>query len=196
MIVKSGDTTLATRDFAAGQQEVVSVEGIAAKLRAGDNQLRISLSGDNQMPYVLNVSYRSRQPASDPRCAVRLTTTLNKQTVKAGQTVSLSANLSNNTPTGQPMTIAILGLPAGLEPRTSQLDDLKKAGKIDYYETRPREIICYWRALAPERKVQLHVDLIAEIPGKFTGPASRAYLYYTAEQKQWTPPLAIEITRE
>ena len=34
------------------------------------------------------------------------------------------------------MTVAILGLPAGLQPRADQLEELKQAGTIDYYETR------------------------------------------------------------
>ena len=93
------------------------------------------------------------------------------------------------------MTLAVLGLPAGLEPRTEQLDDLKKAKTIDYYELRPREVILYWRALAPRRAIPLNLDLIAEIPGQFTGPASRAYLYYTPERKHWVEPLKVEIYR-
>ena len=68
---------------------------------------------------------------------MRLTTKLAKPEVKAGETVALAAELTNATDQGQPMTVAILGLPAGLEPRPDQLEELKKAGTIDYYETRP-----------------------------------------------------------
>ncbi len=57
-------------------------------------------------------------------------------------------------------------------------------------------MICYWRSLAPNRKIEVKLDLIAKIPGSYTGPASRAYLYYTAEQKQWANPLKVEIGRE
>ena len=38
------------------------------------------------------------------------------------------------------------------------------------------------------------ISLIATIPGTYTGPASRAYLYYTDEHKIWTDGLAVEIT--
>jgi hypothetical protein len=31
------------------------------------------------------------------------------------------------------------------------------------------------------------------VPGEYRGPASRAYLYYNADQKCWIDPLAIEI---
>ncbi len=94
------------------------------------------------------------------------------------------------------MTMSILGLPAGLQPRADQLEELKKAGTFDYYETRAREVICYWRSLAPEQKISIKLDLVAEWPGNYTAPASRAYLYYTAEQKQWIEPLSIQITHE
>src|SRR5439155_26530826 len=125
-------------------EAVIRIDGLAAKLEPGENHLTIGLTGENQMPYALDVSYRSFTGASDPACSVRLSTKLASATVKAGETVSLEAELSNATDRPQPMTVAILGLPAGLEPRTKQLDDLKKSGAIDYYETRPREIICYW----------------------------------------------------
>jgi hypothetical protein len=115
--------------------------------------------------------------------------------VSAGETVALEAELVNKTEQGQPMTVAILGLPAGLQPRPDQLEELKEAGTIDYYETRAREVICYWRSLAPNKRVPLQLDLVAEWPGKYTGPASRAYLYYTAEQKHWAAPLHVEIAK-
>ncbi|MEE8451007.1 MAG: hypothetical protein V3R99_03800, partial [Thermoguttaceae bacterium] len=89
----------------------------------------------------------------------------------------------------------ILGLPAGLEARPDQLEELKKAGTLDYYETRAREVICYWRCLKPKQTIDIKLDLVAAIPGQYIGPASRAYLYYTAEQKQWCDPLQIEIAR-
>ena len=57
-------------------------------------------------------------------------------------------------------------------------------------------MIFYWRSLAPKKQIALKLDLVAAVPGKYVGPASRAYLYYTAEHKQWCDPLAVEITRE
>jgi uncharacterized membrane protein len=183
------------KEFTAGQQETISLGGLEAQLKSGDNSLTISLSGDNKMPYALDVSYRTLLPESDEKCPIRLKTSLAKKEVKAGETVALSAEVSNSTDQGQPMTIAILGLPAGLEPRADQLEELKKAGTIDYYETRSREVIFYWRSMAPKKQIALKLDLIAAVPGKYTAPASRAYLYYTPEQKQWTEPLAVEISR-
>ena len=97
------------------------------------------------------------------------------------------------------MTVAIVGLPAGLEAQQQQLDALKEKGTFDFYELRGRELVFYWRSLAPEGigddKVAFELDLVAEIPGQYSGPASRAYLYYTAEEKAWQAPLEISIAR-
>ncbi len=195
LIVRRDDVTLDEHPFGAGQQETIVIEGLEANLRSGENRLTVDLTGDNHMPYALDVSYRTEKPPSDADCPVRLTTKLETEKVKAGETVALDAKLTNTSDNGQPMTVAILGLPAGLEPRAEQLQELKKAGTIDYYETRAREVICYWRSLAPKKEVTVKLDLIAAVPGKYTAPASRAYLYYTAEQKQWVEPLKVEIVR-
>jgi alpha-2-macroglobulin-like protein len=69
-----------------------------------------------------------------------------------------------------------------------------EAGEISFFELRGRELVLYWRDMKPGAKIDLTIDLIAEIPGEFRGPASRAYLYYTADYKHWIEPLAITIT--
>ena len=196
LTLKRDNKVVGSQDFAAGEESTISVDGIAAKLEPGKNELKITLSGDNEMPYTLNISYRSRTPASHEACPLQLETKLAAAKVKAGETVALTAKLTNTKDEGLPMSMAIIGLPAGLQPRVDQLEELKKADKFDYFELNAREIICYWRDLPPKAQVDLKLDLVAEIPGQYVGPASRTYLYYTAEQKQWIEPLSIEITQE
>jgi hypothetical protein len=60
-----------------------------------------------------------------------------------------------------------------------------KGRVIDFYEIRGREVILYWREIAPKKEYKVPISLIAKIPGEFTAPASRAYLYYTDEFKKW-----------
>ena len=64
---------------------------------------------------------------------------------------------------------------------------------MSYWETRGRELILYWRGMAPRQKVALGVDLIAEVPGEYRGPASRAYLYYDADHKHWVEPVSVKV---
>lgn len=93
------------------------------------------------------------------------------------------------------MTIARVGIPGGLVFQTWQLKELRDRGVIDFYETRPREVILYWRALAPSAKKDVDLDLLAQSAGVYEAPATSAYLYYTAEDKAWTAPLKITVER-
>ena len=93
------------------------------------------------------------------------------------------------------LSVAIIGIPAGMKVPTDmkQLTDLREKGKIAYFETRGRELVLYWRELAPKQKIELTVDLVCDVPGTYRGPASRAYLYYDADHKHWVEPLAAKI---
>jgi len=196
LIVSRDDSEIGRVKFAKGTRNAIALAGLAEKLQPGDNKLTLKLTEENKLPYTVSVEYRSRLPASRDECPLRLTTKLDGENVAAGEMVALLAKLINTSDQGQPMTIAILGIPGGTRVRADQLEELKKSGTIDYFETRPREVICYWRGLRPKQEIDLRLDLVAEIPGRYTAPASRAYLYYTAEQKQWVDPVAVEITRE
>jgi uncharacterized protein YfaS (alpha-2-macroglobulin family) len=100
------------------------------------------------------------------------------------------------------MAVAIVGLPAGLKlpDDFAQLKDLArlrddgtKPGRIGAFEVRGRELILYWRDLAPDAVIDLDIDVRALVPGVYHGPASRAYLYYNPDVKSWTAPLAATI---
>ena len=40
----------------------------------------------------------------------------------------------------------------------------------------------------------LPISVVAAIPGSYTAPASRAYEYYTDENKRWVDGTKVEIT--
>src|SRR4029079_2456809 len=91
------------------------------------------------------IEYRSAQPQSSPRTKVSVTTQLLKTQAKMGDGVTLRAHVENTTAGGIPMTLARVGLPGGMVFQTWQLKELRDKGVIDFYETRPREVILYWR---------------------------------------------------
>ncbi len=184
------------RSFVGGVRQAIEIDGVAESFQPGSNELKLELTDDNSMSFSLEVSYRTRRPVSS-ECPLQLSTRLSNDELKAGDVARLHVELSNTSAKGQPMTVAIVGIPAGLEVRADQLKELQEAGLFDYYEMDAREVVCYWRSLGPdvrdEQKIAFDLELIAEIPGKYEGPASRTYLYYTAEQKHWVDPLQVEI---
>jgi hypothetical protein len=200
-----GDQRVAALSFPAGAQDGLSltVPEPEKLLRPGKNRLRVELTGGNVMPYTLSWSYQTEKPPSAEECPIRLTMRLDRTTVAEGDLVNLMATVENRSPDkGQGMAIAIVGLPAGLTlpedlKQLTELarlrDDGQKPGPISAWELRGRELVLYWRDLAPGQKIEVPLQLTARVPGEYRGPASRAYLYYNAEQKCWVDPLRVTI---
>ncbi|HZT82286.1 MAG TPA: alpha-2-macroglobulin family protein, partial [Gemmataceae bacterium] len=199
-----GDRLVTKLDFAAGAKDALELKLPDAEkhLQAGKNRVRVEITGKNAFPCTLAWSYRTLKPVSADDCPVRLATRLEKPAAKEGQSVTLHVTVENPSKAERSMVVAIVGLPAGLsvpedmkqlkrhaEPR----DDGKKPGLISYFELRNRELILYWRGMAPGQKVEVPVELVCRVPGEYRGPASRAYLYYNADHKHWVEPLSIAI---
>jgi hypothetical protein len=184
-----------TISFDKGRRDALVWDDLAGKLSPGKNTIELRLDSQAQLPYTIAIEYRSSQPRSSPRTKVLVTTQLLKTAAKMGDGVTLRAHVENTTGAGIPMTLARIGLPGGMVFQTWQLKELRDKGLIDFYETRPREVILYWRALPPSAKKDVDLNLLAAVPGTYEAPASSAYLYYTAEDKAWTPPVAITIDK-
>src|SRR5262249_9074992 len=129
------------------------------------------------------------------KAKVAVTAELAKSSIKLGEGLKLRAHVENKTEAGVPMTLARVGIPGGTVFQTWQLKELRDKGLIDFYETRPREVILYWRALPPGAKKDVDIDLLAAVPGRYTAPATSAYLYYTNEDKSWASPTTLTIER-
>ncbi len=198
--VRSGDIAVYVNDYQvdtvtldSGQVEAIRLSDFGKFLTAGPNRVRLLTSGGNEIPWSLDVRYTSEQPADSSESRVAIRTSLARGEVVEGETVSMKIEAENLTDEGQPMTMAIVGLPAGLEAPTEILDDLKKAGRFDFWELDGRQVILYWRALEPGVTKEVNLDLIARIPGTTTGPASHIRLYYTPQDERWSEPLRIVV---
>jgi hypothetical protein len=162
-------------------------------LPAGKHSVEIRMTGGSQMPYSVAARFSRLKPDSSDDCRLHLEVSLANQKLTEGSVTETRVVVVNRSNETVPTPTAIIGLPGGLEVRHDQLKELVKAGTIAAYEVLGREVVLYWRALAPEARVALTLSLVAAIPGTYTGPASRAYLYYTNEHKQWTDGLRVEI---
>lgn len=180
--------------FTADSKDAIELPGIAERLTMGDWNLELLMADGSRMPYTMHIEYFAEVPASAPASGLAFTTSLSAAQVSEGEGVEVTVNVKNLSPTGVGMTTAIVGLPGGLEVRVDQLKELVQAGRIAYFELNGREVILYWRALQANEVVDLKLDCIASVPGKYDGPASRAYLYYGGDQREWNHPLSVVIT--
>jgi len=184
---------VAEQSYEAGRREPIVFTGFDDKLTPGKHTIALASKGADPLPYSMAVEYRSTEPTSSDAAVVHLAATLAKSEVKMGETVRMDAVITNKTQKGQPMTMARLGLPGGLTFQNWQLKELREKGQIAFFETRAREVILYFRDMKPGEVKKIAIDLVATVPGTYTGPASSAYLYYNDTDKSWAAPLAIGI---
>lgn len=185
---------VAEQSYEAGRREPLVFTGFDDRLTPGKHTLTLASKGADPLPYSMAVEYRTTEPVSSDAAAVHLAATLAKSEVKMGETVRLDAVITNRTQRGQPMTMARLGLPGGLTFQNWQLKELREKGQIAFFETRAREVILYFRDMKPAEVKKIAIDLVATVPGTYTGPASSAYLYYNDTDKSWAAPLAVGIS--
>jgi len=118
---------------------------------------------------------------------------LSNSTVLVNETARLSVTIQNKVNEGLPMTVAQIGIPAGMSVQPWQLKELQDKQAFDFYEIVNGDLVVYYREMAPKGKQTFHLDLKAEIPGSYLGTASSAYLYYTNEYKDWVDGTSIII---
>jgi uncharacterized protein YfaS (alpha-2-macroglobulin family) len=180
--------------FDTTTQGAIKLPDLSELLTKGEHKIELKMEGGGEMPYALAINYNAVTPASAKECKLDIDVKLGNDTVVEGGITEANVLVTNKTKDVLPNPVAIIGLPGGLEPRHDQLKELVKKGTIDAYEVLGREVVLYWRGMAADGKVEVPLSLIAAVPGTYTGPASRTYLYYTDEFKQWVPGVKVSIT--
>jgi len=182
-----------TLEYSADHQDALVLDGWEDVLVQGDNEVILRQLEGASMPFTVDVSWTSITPDSDPGAELTLSTELADDAVSMGDTVRLTTTLGNATDDVVPSPIARIGLPAGLEAQTWQLDELKERGVIAFYELRPREVTLYWDGIHADEQHRVALDLQALVPGRFTAPASTAYPYYDDDEPVWVAGSKVEI---
>ena len=194
--VRVNDGSARTLAVTAEDATTLSLSGFADDFRTGRNEIALTSNKDlGGLPFSFELSYRTPKPPSSPRADVRITTTPSTTAVRNGGRVTVKTKVRNKRSKGLPMVVARVGIPGGLQYDTKQLDELVKDGKIDYYETREREVIAYFRAMRPREQRSFDLHLLAAVPGSYASPASSTYLYYTDEHRHYADGFVVDIEK-
>ncbi|MCA9068273.1 MAG: hypothetical protein KDA84_05090, partial [Planctomycetaceae bacterium] len=192
-LVVDGKPVGQPKAFDTSTNGAIELPDISQLLTPGEHEIEVQMVGGSRMPYTVAINLHSEKPASSNECQMKLEVALSNKTVKEGAVTEAQVLCENTSNDAVPTPVAIIGIPGGLEVRHDQLKELVKSEKIAAYEVLGREVVLYWREMKAHQKVQLPLSLVAAIPGEYTGPASRSYLYYTDEHKQWADPLQVII---
>jgi uncharacterized protein YfaS (alpha-2-macroglobulin family) len=174
-------------------QGAIQLPDFAEILSSGKHTVELKMEKGSPMPFALSVAYHTVRPSSSAQCKVGVTVALKDAKLEEGAVTEANVTVTNRADEMIPTPVAIVGIPGGLEVRHDQLKELVKSGRIAAYEVRGRDVVLYWREMQAKQKVELPISLVAAVPGSYTGPASRAYLYYTDEFKDWAKGLEVSI---
>ncbi|MDX2172223.1 MAG: MG2 domain-containing protein [Bacteroidota bacterium] len=179
---------VAEKEYKAGDKGAITVDGLEQYLtKEGKHDIKVKYVGvKTPLPYSVAVNWNTSLPNSQAECAVDLKTKLAQTTANVGETVRLSATVTNKKSTDIPSTMVIVGIPAGFSVQPWQLKELQEKQVFDYYEIKGNNIAIYYRGMGANSVKQINLDLKAEMPGEYDAPASVAYLYYTNEFKTWS----------
>lgn len=187
---------VAERHYEAGEREAIVLSGFEKHFSEGKHSVKVLYNGvKNPLPYAMSVNWSTVLPNNDADCKVSLHTKLSDKMAYVGETVRLSTVLANTTKEGLPMTMAIVGIPAGLSAQPWQLKELMEKKKVDFYEIRGNSVFFYYRQMLPSESKEINLDLKAEIAGEYEAQASSGYLYYTNEYKVWSSPERIVLKK-
>jgi hypothetical protein len=194
VLMVDGKTVGAPLPFTANTQGALVLPAFDGELGVGRHTAALKMEDGSNMPFSISVKYHSLLPDSAEDAKVGIHVVLKDSQIQEGDVTEAIVSIANKSDQVIPTPVAIVGIPGGLEVRHDQLKELVRSGRIDAYEVIGREVVLYWRHLKAKDKFDLPLSLVAAVPGSYTGPASRAYLYYTDEYKNWAPGLKITIT--
>ena len=174
--------------------EKIEIKGLEEHLKSGKQKVSVKfIDAKNTLPTTLSVNYHCKTPPTNDKCVIGLDINLAKANVKMGETNRLTTTITNKTAEGQPMTLAIVGIPAGLSAQPWQLKELIDKKVVDFYEIIGNNVVFYYRQMKPEEVRVINLDLKVDISGDYESPASTAYLYYTNELKTWVEGNSVKI---
>jgi alpha-2-macroglobulin-like protein len=188
-----GKAVGAPQKYDGSTNGAVTFADVGELMSPGEHTLELVQEGGSAIPFSIAVRSNRVQPESSKDTRVSLDVKLGSGALKEGDVIEATARVTNLSDAPLSTVVAIVGIPGGLEPRIDQLKELVKAQTIDAYEVMGRDVVLYWRGMTPKQQVRVPVSLLAAVPGTYTGPSSRAYLYYGDEHKAWVAGLSADI---
>ncbi len=179
---------VAEKSYVAGEKGAIVIDGMEEFVKGeGKHDVKVKYVGvKTPLPYSVSMTWNTTLPVSDIACAIDLKTKMSTKTANVGETVRLTATITNKKNEEVPSTMAIIGIPAGFTVQPWQLKELQEKKVFDYYEIVGNNIAVYYRGMDKKAVKEINLDLKAEMPGVYDAPASSAYLYYTNEFKTWS----------
>ena len=146
----------------ADQADVVQQLDLSTAFTRGKHHLRLRNTEDGECGYQLVLHYNV--PDSTPTIKddpLSIDVRYDRAELAVGDTLTATAKLANNLPNPLAMVMVDLPIPAGFEVEAEDFQKLADKGTIAKFQTTPRQIIVYLRALEPESPMTISYHLRA-----------------------------------
>lgn len=195
MALYVNDKLVQEQSYSTNASQSFAFDDFSHYLKDGTQEVEVRFTNEDQViPFEMVINYASSMPENTEDVSkIKLQTTLSNDKIKQGETTRLTTLIKNESSEIVTSPIAIIGIPAGLSPQPWQLKKLQEQAVYDYYEITDNKVVFYLTELAEGEEKVIHLDLKADIPGKYISPASHAYLYYENDVMAWVSPTGIEI---
>lgn len=135
--------------------------------------------------YSLDIAYESSLPPTNSNHSLNLSVNLSQSICELADIVGMEIIMSNKEQRPLANPTLVIGIPSGLSMDHKQLKELKEDELFDYFEIFENRLIIYFNEISGLEEKKIVLDLKADIPGQYTAPPSKAYLYYDEENVIW-----------
>ena len=178
--------------FTKESKGIIRLPDCGLALQPGKHRIEVRMTDGSELSAAIEINGLTELPLNAG--TITLSTELDRDEVNEGEPVQLTVTVKNTAAQDAAMTLAMVAIPGGLQLRTAQLQELVDAKRIAAYELWDNAVVLYWRGMPANGEITVPLSLTAEIPGDFKAAASRSYLYYTDEAKQYVPGVEVSVT--
>jgi uncharacterized protein YfaS (alpha-2-macroglobulin family) len=184
--------------FRITQADYEVVRQVDAKqlVRAGDNDVRITLKGKGSALYqIVAKCYLPWELVRPPAAALlSIDIAYDRTRLATDDLLTASVRVVNHDARACNMVVIDLGLPPGFELLTEDLQKLVDDKTFQKYTIAARQIIIYLDKLAPKQPLDFSYRLRARFPIRAATPASQVYRYYNPEIRATAKPVELTVS--
>jgi uncharacterized protein YfaS (alpha-2-macroglobulin family) len=165
----------------------------------GDNEVELRFSGDGGMAYQIDGRYFVPWPTAPADEPLAIDVKYDRTKLAQNDVVTATATIRNNTGQTAKMVMVDLGIPAGFELQSEDLQTMVEktaqagSGRLEKFSMTATQAILYFDSIAPRDSIEVHFRLRAKYPIRATNFASRVYEYYDPAVQATAKPVRFEV---
>jgi type II secretory pathway pseudopilin PulG/anti-sigma factor RsiW len=178
----------------ADQSDVMKQVNLAPLVSKGKHRLRLTNRGNTGVEYQVAFSYHTPSRSEKQPDSLAFEVTYDRRELKAGESVTARASVSNRRAESVPMVMAELAIPPGFTLEDGDLAKLVEDEKAAKFQQTGRSALLYLRSLKPGQTLRFNYRLRATMPGTVTAAPGVAYEYYDPDRVARTDAVRFNIS--